>query len=137
MTSNHGMRAGVKLQFAMVLGMGAMLSGCLQTAPVAPTPQEQAGRAIYNCPGGRKLDVTRTTDDRSVLLVVDGNTLRLDRDMGYKKADRYTNRLQTLTIFNDGASYEVIGRTTYGPCVFEGGDDGRRRGRRPSRDSDD
>ena len=50
----------------------AVLGGCLQTAPVVVTPQDQAARLFYNCPNGRTLDVTRVRGNTSVLVVVDG-----------------------------------------------------------------
>lgn len=120
----------------------AMSSGCLQTAPVVVTPQEQASRIVYDCPGGKTLDVTRLQNQSSVVLVVDGNTLRLPRDTGYAAAERYTNRLQTLTLFNNGASYEAIGRSAYGPCAIGQADghvggDARDRARRNKMENSD
>lgn len=138
MKSERSLSTSGALRLAVAGGMGAMLGGCLQTAPVVVTPQEQASRIVYSCPGGRTLDVTRIRDQRSVILVVDGSTLQLNRDTSYASAERYTNRLQTLTLFNNGASYESVGRGSYGPCTEGGGSDersGRNRGR--SRDSDD
>ena len=76
-----------------------LLSGCLQTAPVVVvTPQDQAARLLYNCPNGRTLDVTRVQGNATALVVVDGKTLQLPRDTATTSAERYTNRLQTLTL---------------------------------------
>lgn len=94
-----------------------LLSGCPKSTPVVVTPQEQASRVVYNCPNAKTLDVTRLRDQASAIVIVDGTTLQLPRDTAYKSAERYTNRLQTLTLFSNGASFEAIGRSTYGPCT--------------------
>ena len=95
----------------------AILGGCLQTAPVVVTPQDQAARLVYTCPNGKILDVTRVQGNTSALVVVDGKTLQLPRDAAMTSAERYTNRIQTLTLFGNSASYEALGQATYGPCT--------------------
>jgi hypothetical protein len=113
-----------------VSGMGAaitavgLLSGCLQTAPVVVTPQDQAARRIYTCPNSKTLDVTRIQGNASVLVTVDGRTIQLPRDTASTSAERYTNRLQTLTLFGDGATFESLGRPAYGPCTSGAGQAG-------------
>lgn len=116
------------------LAAAGTLSGCLQTAPVAVTPQEQASRVVYNCPNAKTLDVTRLRSSNAVVLVVDGSTLQLSRDAGYTSAERYTNRLQTLTLSGSSATYDSIGRASYGPCTLarDGTPEGREQ--RQSRD---
>jgi len=118
MASERWIRTETLLRLAVAGGMGVTLAGCLQTAPVVVTPQEQASRIVYSCPGGRMFDVTRIRDQGSVILVVDGNTLQLNRDASYTAAERYTNRIQTLTLFGNSATYDSIGRASYGPCTI-------------------
>jgi hypothetical protein len=98
-------------------GAAVLLSGCLQTAPVVVTPQDQAARLVYSCPNGKSLDVTRVQSNTSALVVVDGKTIQLPRDTATTASERYTNRLQTLTLFGNGASFETLGQATYGPCT--------------------
>lgn len=102
---------------AVAAGMGVVAGGCLQAASVAP--YDQAAPMVYNCEGGRKFDVTRLRDQ--VLVVVDGITQRLNRDHAYTGAERYTNRLQTLTFSNGSATYEWPGRTRYDRCTTNEG----------------
>lgn len=105
-----------------------ILTGCLQTPHtqipqmqnpqvVVVTPQDQAARLLYNCPNGRTLDVTRVQGSTAALVVIDGKTLRLTRDAAATSAERYTNRLQTLTMFGTSASFESLGQASSGPCV--------------------
>ena len=95
-----------------------MLAGCLQTAPVVVvTPQDQATRLFYNCPNGRTLDVTRVQGSGAALVVIDGKTLQLPRDATATSAERYTNRLQTLTLYGTSASFESLGQASSGPCM--------------------
>jgi membrane-bound inhibitor of C-type lysozyme len=105
------------------------LAGCLQTphtqSPrmqnsqvVVVTPQDQAARLYYSCPNGRSLDVTRVQGNSAALLVVDGKTLRLPRDTAATTAERYTNRMQTLTLFGTSASFDVMGQSNSGPCTI-------------------
>lgn len=96
------------------------LGGCLQTAPVVVTPQDQAARLIYTCPNGRTLDVTRVQGNSSALLTVDGKTIQLPRDATLTSGERYTNRVQILTLFGNSASYQAIGQPLYGPCTIGG-----------------
>lgn len=113
--SRRGRRGAVRAMgaVAVVLTMG----GCLQTAPVVVTPQEQQSRVVYNCPNARTLDVTRIGNGASAIVVVDGTTLQLSRDTSTTSGERYTNRLQTLTLYGGSASFETLGRTKYGPCT--------------------
>lgn len=99
-----------------VLFAVAVLSGCLQTAPVVVTPQDQAARLWYHCPNGKTLDVTRVQGSASALVVVDGRTLQLSRDPAMTTAERYTNRIQTLTLYGTSASLDSLGQASYGPC---------------------
>ena len=98
----------------------AVLGGCLQTAPVVVTPQDQAARLFYNCPNGRTLDVTRVRGNTSVLVVVDGKTLQLPRDAAMTSAERYSNRVQTLTLFGNSATFESFGQPRHSPCTAAG-----------------
>jgi hypothetical protein len=104
-----------------VLLAAAALGGCLQTAPVVVTPQDQAARLLFTCANGRTLDVTRVQGSASVLVVTDGRTLQLPRDTSLTTAERYTNRLQTLTLYGSSASFETLGQSSYGPCTVSGG----------------
>lgn len=110
------------------LATALILAGCLQTphtqSPrmqnpqvVVVTPQDQAARLLYNCPNGRTLDVTRVQGSTTALVVIDGKTLRLTRDATATSAERYTNRLQTLTLFGTSASFESLGQASSGPCM--------------------
>jgi hypothetical protein len=101
--------------------LAAALGGCLQTAPVVVTPQDQAARLLFTCANGRTLDVTRVQGSASALVVVDGRTLQLPRDTSLTTAERYTNRLQTLTLYGSSASFETLGQSSYGPCTVSGG----------------
>ena len=122
-----------------LMAVAAVLGGCLQaTAPVVVTPQDQAARLVYSCPNGRTLDVTRVQGNTSALVTVDGRTLQLPRDSTMTNGERYTNRLQTLTLFGNSASFDTLGQASYGPCTVTGGGvgvpdyrdgDRRRRGR--------
>lgn len=124
-------------------GMGAvvaavgLLSGCLQTAPVVVTPQDQAARRVFTCPNSKTLDVTRVQGNASVLVTVDGRQIQLPRDTATTSAERYTNRLQTLTLFGNGATFESLGKPAYGPCTLgagqAGGDEETERERRDAR----
>ncbi len=108
---------------AAVVAVG-LLSACLQTAPVVVTPQDQAARRVYTCPNGKTLDVTRIQGKASALVTVDGQTMQLPRETASTSAERYTNRLQTLTLFGDGATFESLGRAAYGPCTLGAGQAG-------------
>ena len=110
------------------LATAVILTGCLQTPHtqipqmqnpqvVVVTPQDQAARLLYNCPNGRTLNVTRVQGSTAALVVVDGKTLRLTRDAAATSAERYTNRLQTLTLFGTSASFESLGQASSGPCM--------------------
>lgn len=129
---------------ARAVAVGAvalLLSGCPATSPVVITPQEQASRVVYTCPNAKTLDVTRIQGQSSAIVVVDGTTLQLSRDTAHKSAERYTNRIQTLTLFGNSATFDAVGRAAYGPCVVQGasggeGEDGPRRPRSRTRDSD-
>lgn len=110
------------------LATAVILTGCLQTPHtqipqmqnpqvVVVTPQDQAARLLYNCPNGRTLDVTRVQGSTAALVVIDGKTLRLTRDAAATSAERYTNRLQTLTLFGTSASFESLGQASSGPCM--------------------
>lgn len=103
-----------------MLGSSVVLpiSGCLQTAPVVVTPQDQAARLVYSCPNGKSLDATRVQNNASALIVVDGKTIQLPRDTATTSSERYTNRLQTLNLFGNSASFETLGQATYGPCTI-------------------
>ncbi len=117
------------LRISTSLATMAILAGCLQTphtpgpqilSPqvVVVTPQDQAARLYYSCPNGRALDVTRVQGNTAVLLVVDGKTLRLPRDTAATTAERYSNRIQTLTLFGTSASFDVMGQSNSGPCTM-------------------
>jgi len=108
---------------AVVAAMG-LLSACLQTSPVVVTPQDQASRRFYTCPNNNTLDVTRVQANASVLVTVDGRTIQLPRETASTSAERYTNRLQTLTLFCNGATFESLGRPAYGPCTLGAGQAG-------------
>lgn len=114
-----------------VLFAAAALGGCLQTAPVVVTPQDQAARVLFTCANGRTLDVTRVQGSASVLVVADGRTLQLPRDTSVTTSERYTNRLQTLTLFGSSASFETLGQSSYGPCTASAGYYNDDRGQRP------
>ena len=126
-TSSNG--AGRHICISTSLATALVLGGCLQT-PHAPgpgmqnrqvvvvTPQDQAARLYYSCPNGRSLDVTRVQGNTAVLLVVDGKTLRLARDTAATTAERYSNRVQTLTLFGSSASFDVMGQSNSGPCTL-------------------
>lgn len=106
-------RSGTAVAIAMVIG------GCQTTAPVVVvTPQDQAGRLIYTCASGRTLDVTRVQGNASALVVIDGKTIQLPRDGAVTNAERYTNRVQTLTLYGTSATLDVLGRSTSGPCTI-------------------
>lgn len=51
-----------------------LLGGCLQTAPVVVTPQDQQSRVVYGRPNAKSIDVTRLSNGASVIVVVDGQT---------------------------------------------------------------
>ena len=129
-----GCRSGVFL-------VAAVLTGCLQTAPVVVTPQDQAARILFTCANGRTLDVTRVQGNASALVVVDGRTLQLPRDTSVMTAERYTNRLQALTLYGSSASFETLGQSSYGPCTASAGgyydDQGQRLPPRRTRESSD
>ena len=121
----HGLRLVTSLAAALVGVLG--LGGCLQTTQgplrqnnqvVVVTPQDQAARLYYSCPNGRALDVTRVQGNTAVLLVIDGKTLRLPRDTAATTAERYSNRIQTLTLFGTSASFDVMGQSNSGPCTI-------------------
>ncbi len=110
------------------LATAVILTGCLQTPHtqipqmqnpqvVVVTPQDQAARLLYNCPNGRTLNVTRVQGSTAALVVIDGKTLRLTRDAAATSAERYTDRLQTLTLFGTSASFESLGQASSGPCM--------------------
>ena len=124
-----------------VLFAAAALGGCLQTAPVVVTPQDQAARVLFTCANGRTLDVTRVQGNASALVVADGRTLQLPRDTSVTTAERYTNRLQTLTLYGSSASFETLGQSSYGPCTASAGgyydDQGQRLPPRRTRESSD
>ena len=124
-----------------VLFAVAALGGCLQTAPVVVTPQDQAARVLFTCANGRTLDVTRVQGNASALVVADGRTLQLPRDTSVTTAERYTNRLQTLTLYGASASFETLGQSSYGPCTASAGgyydDQGQRLPPRRTRESSD
>jgi len=102
---------------AVAAGIGIMAGGCLQAASVAPS--DQGPLIVYNCEGGRTFNVTRLRDE--VLVVVDGITQRLARDAAFRGGDRFTNRLQTLTLSRDGATYDWPGRPRYDRCTANEG----------------
>lgn len=128
------------LRLGAVGALALLASGCPKSTPVVVTPQEQASRVVYTCPNAKTLDVTRLQGQASAIVIVDGTTLQLARDRSYASAERYSNRLQTLTLFNNGASFESIGRATYGPCTasdgYSGGDprESSRRGKQENTD---
>lgn len=101
---------------AVVAAMGIMAGGCLQAASVAPYDPDAS--MVYNCGSGRTFDVKRLRDE--VVVVVDGITQRLVRDPAFAGAERFTNRLQTLTFFKDRATYDWPGRVRYDSCVHDG-----------------
>ncbi len=103
--------------FGSVVATVGLLSGCLQTAPVVVTPQDQAARLVYACPSNKILDVTRVQGNRSALVTVDGRTIQLHRVDSGSSSERYSNRLQTLTLFGNSATLETLGKASYGPCV--------------------
>jgi len=120
------------------LSAAALLGGCLQTAPVVVTPQDQAARLFYSCPNARTLDVTRVQGNTSALVVVDGRTIQLPRDSSMTSGERYTNRVQTLTLFGNSATFDNLGHSTYGPCTMgaaPGVPEAATEPRRPVRDS--
>jgi membrane-bound inhibitor of C-type lysozyme len=102
-----------------VAGVSTVLLGaCLQTAPVVVTPQDQAARLLYSCPNGKSLDVTRVQSNSAALVVLDGKTVNLPRDTATTASERYTNRLQTLTLYGNSASFDTLGQATVGPCTI-------------------
>jgi hypothetical protein len=108
-------RSGAAAAAVVVIG------GCQTTAPVVVvTPQDQAGRLIYTCANGRTLDVTRVQGNASALVVVDGKTIQLSRDGSITNAERYTNRVQTLTLYGTSATLDTLGRSSSGPCTIAG-----------------
>lgn len=110
--SKH-VRSGTAVAIATVIG------GCQTTAPVVVvTPQDQAGRLIYTCASGRTLDVTRVQGSASALVVIDGKTIQLPRDGAVTNAERYTNRVQTLTLYGTSATLDILGRSSSGPCTI-------------------
>jgi len=119
-----GRRRSRTSQMGAVVAAVGLLSGCLQTAPVVVTPQDQADRRVYSCPNNKTLDVTRVQANASVLVTVDGRTIQLPRDTASASAERYTNRLQTLTLFGNGATFESLGKPAYGPCTLGAGQAG-------------
>jgi membrane-bound inhibitor of C-type lysozyme len=131
----YGMKAW---RLAAVVAAAGAAGGCLQTAPVVVTPQEQQSRTVYNCPDAKTIDVTRLNDG-SAIVVVDGNTLQLARDTSNSSVERYGNRLQTLTLYGGSATFETLGRTRYGPCsggeAYDGG--ARRSNRAVKQDNTD
>lgn len=114
-TASQYVRAGA------VVAAAILVSGCQTTAPVVVvTPQDQAGRLIYSCASGRTLDVTRVQGSASALVVVDGKTIHLPRDGTVTTAERYTNRVQTLTLYGTSATLDTLGRSSSGPCTIAG-----------------
>lgn len=118
-----------------------LLGGCLQTAPVVVTPQDQQSRVVYGCPNAKSIDVTRLSNGASAIVVVDGQTVQLNRDGTSTSAERYSNRIQTLTLYGGSASFETLGRTRYGPCTaseygYPGGD-ARENNRRTKQENSD
>jgi len=109
-----------RLRISVSVATVVLAAGCHQTAPVAVTPQEQLYRVTYNCPDGRSLGVTRIHGNNAVTLLVDGATHQLTRDAAMTSAERYTNRVQTLTFSGNNASYDVLGRTSSGLCTPSG-----------------
>lgn len=129
------------VRIAAIGGVLGLLGGCLQTAPVVVTPQEQQSRVVYSCPNAKSIDVTRVSNGASAIVVVDGQTLQLNRDGSSTSAERYTNRIQTLTIYGGSATFESLGRTSYGPCTGSGSgassEDGNRNSRSYRQDQSD
>ena len=97
------------------LALASTLAGCASD-PVVVTSAEQAGKRIYACPNARTLEVTRAQGGQTALVVVDGRTLQLPRVTGDAQTERYSNRLQTLSLFGDSASFDSLGQGSYGPC---------------------
>jgi hypothetical protein len=131
----RGARATIAAVSALVLG------GCLQSAPVVVTPQEQQSRVVYSCPDGKSIDVTRLSNGASAIVLVDGQTVQLNRDAASTSAERYTNRIQTLTVYGGSATYETLGLTRRGPCTaseYGGpGGEGRESNRRTKQENTD
>jgi len=114
--TKRDLSCGAWFRAAVAAGMGVVAGGCLQAASVAP--YEGGAPIVFNCEGGRSFNMTRLRDE--VLVVVDGITQRLMRDTAFKGAERFTNRLQTLTLSQDGATYDWPGRARYERCTNEG-----------------
>lgn len=130
----HGVcaaRAGISIGL-----LAALVGGCVVApAPVIVTPAEQASRLVFTCPNAKTVEVTRAQGGQLAIVVVDGRTLQLPR-VADASTERYSNRLQTLTIFGNSATLETLGQTAYGPCVSAYADSsGEGPGRRP-RDRD-
>lgn len=123
---HHGFRIIASLPTVLVAVV--VLAGCQTTQGplltgsqvVVVTPQDQAARLIYTCPNGRTLDITRVQGNTSALVVIDGKTIQLPRDSATTNAERYSNRIQTLTLFGTSASLDVLGRSSSGPCTIGG-----------------
>lgn len=129
------------LRVAAIGAVSGLLGGCLQTAPVVVTPQDQQSRVVYSCPNAKSIDVTRLSNGASAIVVVDGQTIQLNRDGSSTTSERYTNRVQTLTVYGGSATFETLGRTRYGPCTgseygYPGGD-ARERNRRTKQENSD
>lgn len=127
---------------AAAIGVASvLLGGCLQTAPVVVTPQDQQSRVVYSCPNAKSIDVTRLSNGTSAIVVVDGQTIQLNRDGSSTAAERYTNRIQTLTVYGGSATFETLGRTRYGPCTGSEygapGADSRENNRRTKQENSD
>lgn len=125
MDANRLQRRRYGARIAAIGVTTGVLGGCLQTAPVVVTPQDQQSRVVYSCPNAKSIDVTKLSNGASAIVVVDGQTLQLNRDGTSTSGERYSNRIQTLTLYGGGATFETLGRTRYGPCTASGtGDPG-------------
>jgi membrane-bound inhibitor of C-type lysozyme len=122
MDANRLQRRRYGARIAAIGVTTGLLGGCLQTAPVVVTPQDQQSRVVYNCPNAKSIDVTKLSNGASAIVVVDGQTLQLNRDGTSTSGERYSNRIQTLTLYGGSATFETLGRTRYGPCTA--GEDG-------------
>ena len=123
---------------ALAVLTASVLGGCAAPAPVVITDAEQAARMVFTCPNAKTLEVTRAQGGQTAIVVVDGRTLQLPRDAS-APAERYTNRLQTLNIYGNSATFESLGQATYGPCtgsVAEQYPAGPTRGKVPRGDRD-
>ena len=118
--------------------IAAALGGCAASAPVVITDAEQSARLVFTCPNAKTFEVTRAQSDQLAIVVVDGKTLQLPR-VASASGERYSNRLQTLQIFGNSATFESLGQATYGPCTASYADSspsGPGRGRVTPRDRD-